>query len=79
MKTALTCKICNNQSHNQSFTAKERMLGLNDNFEYFECANCNCIQIIEIPENICGLTIAIIVSINKIKNESYKNFSRENN
>jgi 2-polyprenyl-3-methyl-5-hydroxy-6-metoxy-1,4-benzoquinol methylase len=52
MKTALTCKICNNQSHNQSFTAKERMLGLNDNFEYFECANCNCIQIIEIPENM---------------------------
>lgn len=48
----LTCKICYNKSHNQSFTAKERMLGLNDEFEYFECSNCKCIQIIEIPENI---------------------------
>jgi SAM-dependent methyltransferase len=52
MKTLLTCKICNNQSHNQLFTARERMLGLNDEFEYFECANCNCLQIIEIPENM---------------------------
>jgi len=52
METVLSCKICHNQYHNQYFTAKERMLGLNDSFEYFECADCKCIQIIEIPKDI---------------------------
>ena len=52
MDSTLKCKICNNSAHNLSFTARERMLGLNDEFEYFECSNCKCIQIIKIPENI---------------------------
>ena len=52
MDKVLTCKICNNQSHNYPFTARERMLGLDDEFEYFECSNCKCIQIIEIPEDM---------------------------
>jgi len=52
MDTPIICKICGNHAHNQCFTAKERLLGLNDEFEYFECSNCKCIQIIEIPKNI---------------------------
>jgi SAM-dependent methyltransferase len=52
MNKILTCKICNNQRQNYSFIARERMLGLNDEFEYFECSNCNCIQIVEIPEDM---------------------------
>lgn len=52
MDKALNCKICGNKADNKYFTAKERMLGLNDDFEYFECSNCNCIQIYEIPMNI---------------------------
>jgi len=52
MDNLITCKICNNQSHNYSLTARERMLGLDDEFEYFECSNCKCIQIIEIPEDM---------------------------
>ena len=46
------CKICHNRSHNQLFTAKELMLGLKDEFEYFECSNCSCLQIVEIPKNM---------------------------
>jgi len=52
MDKALNCKICGNHMYNKYFIAKERMLGLNDDFEYFECSNCNCIQINEIPNNI---------------------------
>lgn len=52
MKRALNCKICGNLSDNKYFTARERMLGLNDDFEYFECSNCKCIQICKIPINI---------------------------
>lgn len=46
------CKICGNGVNNHSFIAKERMLGMNDEFDYFECSNCLCIQISEIPTNI---------------------------
>lgn len=47
-----TCKVCGNYTDNRPFTATERMLGLNDKFEYFECAGCLCIQISEIPQNM---------------------------
>lgn len=52
MDKTLTCKICGNNTDNKYFTAKERMLGMNDEFGYFECPNCNCLQINEIPNNI---------------------------
>ena len=28
------------------------MFGFADEFEYFECSNCGCLQIMEFPENI---------------------------
>jgi len=46
------CRICGNNTNNRSFIAKERMLGMNDEFEYFECSNCLSIQICEIPKDI---------------------------
>ncbi len=46
------CRICGNSTNNLSFIAKERMLGMNDEFDYFECSNCLCIQISEIPKDI---------------------------
>ncbi len=47
-----TCKVCGNSTDNKSFIARERMLALNDEFEYFECNDCLCIQISEIPQNM---------------------------
>lgn len=52
INTDHACRICGNKTDNHSFTAKERMLGMNDEFEYFECSNCMCLQISEIPKNI---------------------------
>ena len=46
------CRICGNSTNNRSFIAKERMLGMNDEFDYFECSNCLCLQICEIPKDI---------------------------
>src|ERR1035437_10368943 len=46
------CRICGNSTDNRSFIARERMLGLGDEFEYFECSNCLCLQISEIPKDI---------------------------
>lgn len=46
------CKICKNTSGNKSFIAREMMFGYRDEFEYFECAECGCMQIKEIPDNL---------------------------
>lgn len=46
------CAICNNQTDNKTHIVKEMMFGSRDEFEYLECAQCGCIQIKEIPENI---------------------------
>ena len=46
------CRICGDNSNHKKFTACEMNLGLGDEFEYFECSNCGCLQISEIPCNI---------------------------
>lgn len=52
METNISCKICGNRKNNSVFTAKELMLNTKHEFEYLECANCRCLQIVDIPENI---------------------------
>ncbi len=47
-----TCSICGNYADNKVWKAREMMLGLRDEFEYVECANCGCLQIRNIPENL---------------------------
>ncbi|MBR2648422.1 MAG: class I SAM-dependent methyltransferase [Sediminibacterium sp.] len=34
------------------YTVKEMMLGMNDTFNYFQCVQCECLQIVKIPFNI---------------------------
>jgi 2-polyprenyl-3-methyl-5-hydroxy-6-metoxy-1,4-benzoquinol methylase len=41
------------------------MLGLNHVFDYFECGNCGCLQIIKIPENIADYYPTNYLSFNK--------------
>lgn len=46
------CRICQSNNPKQKFIAREMMFGLRDEFQYVECANCNSIQIEEIPSNL---------------------------
>jgi len=46
------CRVCGNNTNNRTFIAKERMLGMKDEFEYFECSNCLSLQICVIPIDI---------------------------
>jgi SAM-dependent methyltransferase len=47
-----TCHICGNSTDNKSYVAREMMFGFRDEFDYFECARCGCVQIIEFPTEI---------------------------
>jgi len=46
------CKICNNANDNRSFTVREMMFGFHDEFIYFQCSACGCVQIFEPPESL---------------------------
>jgi len=52
MTTKLACKICGNDTGNSIVHTKERMLGLNDPFDYLECGACGCVQLIGIPADM---------------------------
>lgn len=46
------CRICNNTQGNSVFTAREMMYGTREEFEYFQCASCGCLQITTIPSDL---------------------------
>ncbi len=48
----MQCRICQNSDHNIHYSAKEMMLGLRDQHDYFECAHCGCLQIAKVPDNL---------------------------
>ena len=52
MNNGIACKICGNTYNNSIHLATERLLNLRDEFQYLECANCYCLQIVETPENL---------------------------
>lgn len=48
----MECKICNNSKNLKAYKVKEMMFGFRDEFLYFECEKCGCLQIAEIPKNM---------------------------
>lgn len=50
--TMYKCKVCGNSENNKPFVAREMMFGLKEEFDYFECSHCGCLQIVEVPSNL---------------------------
>ncbi|MGQ9619502.1 MAG: class I SAM-dependent methyltransferase [Bacteroidales bacterium] len=50
-KQNINCRICGNGNGNKLFTARERCFHTLEEFPYFICSDCGCIQILEFPEN----------------------------
>lgn len=46
------CKICGAEGDYETYLAREMMQDTKDEFEYFSCDQCNCLQISEVPENL---------------------------
>jgi 2-polyprenyl-3-methyl-5-hydroxy-6-metoxy-1,4-benzoquinol methylase len=45
----VSCRVCDNDTGNVLFNAYEMMFGFRDEFEYYQCSRCGCLQIKEIP------------------------------
>jgi hypothetical protein len=52
--TSYQCKICGNTENNNVVIAREMMFGFRDEFKYFKCSFCGCLQIVEYPEDLSG-------------------------
>ena len=48
----MKCRICGNEKGNEVFEAQEMMFGFRDRFPYFQCAACQCLQIVTIPADM---------------------------
>lgn len=51
-KNNMKCKICENTNALKEYRVKEMMFGFRDEFLYFQCGKCGCLQIAEIPNNM---------------------------
>ncbi len=52
MATTTTCRVCGNPADNPCYIAREMMFGFKDEFEYFECSRCGCLQLAELPSSL---------------------------
>lgn len=46
------CKICNNKNNNKVIKVCEMLRGTREQFDYLECSQCGCLQLIEIPSDM---------------------------
>lgn len=46
------CRICGNAERNVPFIAREMYFGTREEFAYFECSSCGCVQIRDIPADM---------------------------
>ncbi len=46
------CRICGNSQGNETIRCREKMLGLGEEFDYFQCARCRCLQIAAFPADL---------------------------
>lgn len=61
------CSICHNEDNNEVIAAKEMLKGTRDEFDYIECSNCHCLQLLNPPEDMS----------NYYNNESYGSFEKQ--
>lgn len=46
------CRICGSRADHKMYRVKEMYFGTRQEFEYFECEKCQCLQIVEVPEDL---------------------------
>lgn len=48
----MNCRICGNEQGNKLYKVREMLFGTKEEFNYFQCAECECMQIVNYPDNI---------------------------
>ena len=70
------CKICGQRNEKTVvFKAREMMYGMRNEFDYFQCDHCECLQICEFPNNISDYYPSNYYSFSPYKGMSFKGFT----
>ena len=71
-----TCKICANSQDNTIYMVRgiEEFPGLNNEFEYLECSECGCVQIVNVPQDLSKYYSFNYYSFQKNDVKEYKGF-----
>lgn len=77
MKDKIKCKICGNEKNNKIFSVREMMFGFRDKFQYLECDNCKCLQLINIPKDFSKYYPEDYYSIKKEDKNNFLSFLKE--
>ena len=48
----IKCRICASAGDHTTFRFREKMFGMGDEFSYFQCRECGCLQISEFPQSL---------------------------
>lgn len=46
------CRICGAKANYKEYRVREMYFGSGEEFTYFECEQCQCLQIVEVPNNL---------------------------
>lgn len=63
------CRICGNEENNLRLQVREMMYGIREEFNYFQCANCGCLQIENVPKDIGKYYPSSYYSFNSVTEE----------
>jgi len=68
-----TCRICSFSGDSPVYTVREMMYGLRDEFCYFQCAKCQCLQIAEFPADMSSYYPQDYFSLSQSPEKLYSN------
>lgn len=49
---AMQCRICGQQTGRRVFCGREMLFGYRDEFVYFQCEHCHCLQLADFPDDM---------------------------
>lgn len=69
----MVCRICHNSKTNRTFEVREMMFGFREQFSYFQCGCCGCLQIADIPADMSKYYPSAYYSFTQLPVEQFKN------
>jgi len=70
------CRICHNTAGNRRYLIREMMYGSKEPFHYFQCSQCDCLQIKTIPLDMARYYPAHYYSFKPDSNTSYSSIEK---
>lgn len=75
LNSKMVCRVCGNDSKNTHYNAREMMYGLRETFDYFQCSNCECLQISEIIDDMSKYYPSDYYSFSKYSGKDFNGFA----